>query len=246
MNILGLDLYTWTLLLLALVVSPILGRREFSSLHRHIAEGRTEKRMEAYDSTWRWQWGITTAFVAGWMLLGRGLAEIGLTFEPARWELLVIGLAAAPVVALVVYSSRIASNPEQLDRTREQLGTLAAVAPHSAAEMRRFTWVSITAGICEEVLYRGLLLTSLAAAFGTWPAAVLSSVVFGIGHSYQGVAGGIKTAVIGLVMAVVVVTSGSLFAAILLHIVLDITQGRILHAAVNSGGEIVSTEPSPA
>lgn len=246
MNILGLDLYTWALLILSLVVGPIFGRREFLSLQRHIAEGRTEKRMEAYDSTWRWQWGITTALVAVWLLLGRGLAEIGLTFRPARWELLVIGLAAATVVALLVYSSRIASSPDQLDRTREQLGSLVAVAPHSAAEMRRFTWVSITAGICEEVLYRGLLLTSLAAVFGTWPAVVLSSVVFGVGHSYQGVAGGIKTAVIGLVLAVVVATSGSLFAAILLHIVLDITQGRIMHAAVNSGGGSVETRLHPA
>lgn len=246
MNILGIDLFTWTLLTLFLVVGPILGRRKFLSLQRHLAEGRTQKRMQIYDNNLRWQWGTTAALVAVWLLLGRGLAEIGFTFRPARWELLVIGLAAATIVALVAYSSRIVSNRGQLEQAREELGDLAAVAPHSAAEMRRFTWVSITAGICEELLYRGLLMTSLAAAFGTWPAVFLSSVVFGIGHSYQGLVGGIKTAAIGLVLAVVVVTSGSLFAAILLHIVFDVTQGRIMHAAVNSGRESVETGLHPA
>lgn len=53
--------------------------------------------------------------------------------------------------------------------------------------------VCITAGICEEVVYRGFLMQY----FHTLPfhlslawAMVASSVIFGIAHLYQGVAGG--------------------------------------------------------
>ena len=42
--------------------------------------------------------------------------------------------------------------------------------------------VSITAGVCEELLYRGFLMAHLASFFGTWPA-VLSSLAFGIVHA---------------------------------------------------------------
>ena len=45
---------------------------------------------------------------------------------------------------------------------------------------------------------------------GTWPAVALSSLIFGLGHAYQGPAGMGKTGLVGLVMALLTVASGSL------------------------------------
>ncbi len=116
------------------------------------------------------------------------------------------------------------------------------MAPQSANEMRLFAAVAVTAGVCEEILYRGVLLAVLTPLVGTWPAVALSTAVFGLGHTYQGVAGIGKTALVGRVMAMLTVFSGSLFVAILLHAVVDLTSGRTMAAAKRDVTRLPETE----
>ena len=99
-------------------------------------------------------------------------------------------------------------------------------------ENRWFDMASITAGVCEEILYRGLLLATLVSLVGTWPAVAISSLIFGLGHAYQGVSGIVKTGLVGLILALLTVFSGSLFIAIVLHAVVDLTSGRIMGRAL--------------
>ena len=72
----------------------------------------------------------------------------------------------------------------------------------------------------------------IAAHTGPWIALVSTSLVFGLGHAYQGPGGVLRTGVVGLVMGLLVLSTGSLLPAMLVHAVLDITSGRILSAAV--------------
>jgi len=95
-----------------------------------------------------------------------------------------------------------------------------------------FDMVSITAGVCEEILYRGLLLATLVSLVGTWPAVAITSLIFGLGHAYQGISGIAKTGLAGLVLALLTVFSGSLFIAIVLHAVGDLASGRIMGKAL--------------
>jgi CAAX protease family protein len=102
---------------------------------------------------------------------------------------------------------------------------LAFLLP-STREERRWWWlVCITAGICEEVVYRGFLLHYLHVlpfhlSF-TW-ALVVSSLIFGIAHLYQGVMGAVQTAVIGAVLGAMFLASGTLWLPIVVHAVLDL------------------------
>jgi membrane protease YdiL (CAAX protease family) len=100
----------------------------------------------------------------------------------------------------------------------------------------------VSAGICEELIYRGFLLGVLSALGGAWLGVLISSLIFGLAHSYQGPAGIAKTAGVGLVMAGLTVLTGSLWAAIFLHIVIDITSGliaqRVVYVAARSLGEV--------
>ena len=102
---------------------------------------------------------------------------------------------------------------------------LAFLLPSSIRERRWWWLVCITAGICEEVVYRGFLLHYLHMMPWhlslTW-ALVVSSVIFGIGHLYQGVAGAIQTAVIGFLFGALFVMTGSLLLPIVLHAVMDL------------------------
>ena len=101
---------------------------------------------------------------------------------------------------------------------------LAFLLP-STAEERRWWWlVCITAGICEEVVYRGFLLHYFHVPLHlnlTW-ALVVASVIFGIGHLYQGIAGAVQTVVIGFVLGILFLLTGNLLLPIVVHAVMDL------------------------
>jgi membrane protease YdiL (CAAX protease family) len=100
-----------------------------------------------------------------------------------------------------------------------------AVLPRTATERRLFTVVGVTAGICEEWLYRGFFLAVVAAVGGGLPTGVLvvvAAVAFGLAHAYQGPAGIVTTGLLGGVMAAIYLQTGSLLLPVLLHAVIDL------------------------
>jgi membrane protease YdiL (CAAX protease family) len=83
----------------------------------------------------------------------------------------------------------------------------------------------VTAGICEEWLFRGYLLALLEPTTGTAAAVGISAALFGLAHAYQGVGGILKTGVVGLVMGGLAWATGSIWAPILIHAAADWIQG---------------------
>jgi len=86
----------------------------------------------------------------------------------------------------------------------------------------------IGAAICEEIVFRGFLIGRLEAAFGgaarftTAAAVLLSSVLFGFAHTYQGPTGVLITGVLGLIFACVYAYGGrNLWLNIVVHGVYD-------------------------
>ena len=97
--------------------------------------------------------------------------------------------------------------------------------PRSKLEFWLFAAISISAGICEEILFRGFFLRYL--ADGPWHlslggALVGSSVVFGLAHAGQGIKQLLLTPVIGLVLGLLYIGTGSLWLPIILHACLDL------------------------
>ena len=110
---------------------------------------------------------------------------------------------------------------------RAEFRSLRAMLPDNDRETRWFNGLSVTAGICEEIIYRGFLIAYFTAFTGLIPALLLSSFVFGLAHAYQGWRGIVKVSVVGLAMGGVYLLTGSLWAPIVLHAVLDVTSGII-------------------
>jgi membrane protease YdiL (CAAX protease family) len=61
-----------------------------------------------------------------------------------------------------------------------------------------------------------------------WGAVIVSSLIFGLGHEYQGVAGIMRTGLVGLLFAVLYVSSGSIWIPIIGHVLFDILQGKTI------------------
>ncbi len=88
-------------------------------------------------------------------------------------------------------------------------------APDSAARYAIYIFtIAVSAGICEEVLFRGAIMPSLE-RHGLFPALLFSAMLFALMHmSFLNL---FSTFVLGLILGLVVIKTGSLFAGILYH-----------------------------
>jgi len=77
------------------------------------------------------------------------------------------------------------------------------LAPEGATEILLWIAVSLTAGICEETIFRGYLQKQLIAWTGNAPAGVvLSAAAFGVGHIYQGAKATVVIGAYGLLFGI--------------------------------------------
>jgi membrane protease YdiL (CAAX protease family) len=118
----------------------------------------------------------------------------------------------------------------EADRSKQiaALGDLAHLLPRTGRDFRYFVALSITAGIAEEILYRGFALWYLQLYLPLWAAVLVSSTAFGLGHSYQGIAGVLRTGLAGLAFAILYLVTGSIWLPIAAHIAVDILQGAAI------------------
>jgi membrane protease YdiL (CAAX protease family) len=110
------------------------------------------------------------------------------------------------------------------DYTREHITRLQVIASELAGGLP-VTGIAATmffVGVYEELTARGFLLARcLTALDGVWAPVLLSSILFGLGHAYQGWIGVAQTAVMGAILAAYTVHWGTLWPAILAHALLN-------------------------
>jgi membrane protease YdiL (CAAX protease family) len=97
--------------------------------------------------------------------------------------------------------------------------------PTNRRERRWWVFVALTAGICEEILFRGFLLHYLHTspwALSLTSALLLSPVIFGLQHLYQKAAGAVTSAVAGAIFGLLFLLTGNLLFPIAFHAALDL------------------------
>jgi len=203
-----------------------------------IAAGVPNARTNAYRRTTIGQWAISILTLGGWAIAGRSWTALGV-LPVGGWRLSVAGGFIAMAVAFGIMQMRavrrIAASPEQRDKHRGAFGKVAFLLPGTPDEYRGFLLLSVTAGICEEMMVRGYLTWVFAAYVGVGAAVVLASIAFGVAHLYQGWTGVLKTGIVGIVMGGIVLASGWLLPAMLLHALIDVTSGMLAYAVLRDG-----------
>lgn len=152
-----------------------------------------------------------TALVAGW----QGLAAGDLGWRTgARTPMVAWSLAAAVAGLLLAWAgSRILRRFEMAESP-----LTLYLLPRTRSERWGFVLLALAAALCEEYLYRGFALHVLEAWTGDpWPAVAITSVSFGLAHGYQRVAGMVRASLLGAILAIPVVATGSLFPAVAAH-----------------------------
>ena len=108
----------------------------------------------------------------------------------------------------------------------EQAASISPLLPRGPAEILLWVLVSITAGICEEVVFRGYFLRQFTAFTRNRGAGLaLQAALFGIAHGYQGTAACARIACYGLIFGGMALWRGSLRPGIFAHAGSDILSG---------------------
>jgi membrane protease YdiL (CAAX protease family) len=222
-------------------VQPFVGRRRYRRLLERVGRDPLA-RLAHYRRGIRFEW--SAAALVGLVAL---LAHSRLpALWPAAAEPAVAGQVPGIAVALVLVTAVYRFGGRGTRRALAvQLRPVAALLPRTAAERRAFAGLALTAGVCEELLYRGFGLAALRwAAPGAGSAVLIavSAAAFGLAHLYQGPAGVALTGLAGAYFAWIAIATGSLVPAMVLHALLDL---RILALPLDAV-PVVTAPAAPA
>jgi membrane protease YdiL (CAAX protease family) len=203
---------------LALVL-PVVGRGRYRAM-QETADGMPVPRSAAYRSSINRQWAMVVLALAVLLVAGAPLSDLGLRPSGRLLSQLLPGL-----VLLVVLGGGLAVALRVWPTARARvLRPVAALLPVTASERRLFVAVAITAGIAEEIVFRGFVLVYLTdiADVPLGPALLLSAVLFGLAHAYQGAVGVLLTGLAGYWLAGLYVLTGSLLLPAVVHALVDL------------------------
>ena len=236
------------LFLVLAVAHPVAGYLSFQRLLRRVEAGEHVSRSMIYDSTIVGQWFLFGLTVVIWAGAGRDWAWLGLDGPLDGRFFAGVILALIAIGLLVLQVKQIANaTTDELEHTRSQLGKLEFIIPRNRGELRHFYRLSLTAGIVEEVLWRGFMIWYLNQFMPLWAAATLSTIGFAAAHAYQGAANVPRITLVGAVFAGLYLLTGSVWVSIVLHAAVDILQGRTAYEVLHrlepdaDNGDTVST-----
>jgi len=213
------DLIAWSL-------AAVLAANSVRAVVVHRPPGATN-RVAAYRKVMARDWAFTTAVAAWWVLSGWSARRVYVGAPQDGWGFtLTTAVELAVLLALsVVFIRRHATDPRLQARATRLFRYAAAVLPRTRDEQVTFVGVALTAGVCEEVVFRGFLLAWL----NTGPlhlslgvAVALTAVTFGLAHTYQGPLGILTTAIAGVVFANLATTTHSLLLPVMVHALVDL------------------------
>jgi membrane protease YdiL (CAAX protease family) len=228
--------HSWPAGALALVVAvvyPLVGLWRYKKIERLPDPLPPGMRVRFYRNIILSQW--TLIALTAWVLASgqRGLADVGESLgRNARLTLTTAGTLLLAFAAVSTFTLRQLARA-RADELPPHARRAGRILPRTRTERRWFLGVALTAGVCEEILYRGYLPWFLASFFGhVLLGFALATLAFGLGHAYQGRSGVIVTAVLGTFLSVVVLVTGSLVPGQVLHIALDLVNGIALGTAM--------------
>jgi len=214
----------WLIFFVLGVLLPWRGRARMKKLLA-MAQVTSMERLVLYASTVAFQW-IAVA-VVGWRVWAHSYtaAQLGLALHDRTLIVTAAICGAAAIATLQWLNLRRVGRVPINSRGRLQ-AVAERILPQSSIELLPYLALAITAGLCEEFLYRGFAMAALTqAGLRPWLVVLASSVLFGLAHSYQGRGGMVMTFLVGLLLGWSRLAYGSLVPAILWHTAVDVVAG---------------------
>lgn len=122
------------------------------------------------------------------------------------------------------FSNKIRTKLIQAKESQLNTVSFSDIIPVTSKEKHLWNYVSLTAGVTEEIIYRGFLMFAFSYIFpdlSIWLVLIFSSLLFGLAHTYQGFSGVIRTTIVGMLFAGLYIVLGSILPLIVLHFLID-------------------------
>lgn len=195
---------------------------------------------------------VLAANLTGMTAYDLGIAPVGITLKHYNSWLTASTLGISGVLLMLVLYQMVCylvsedyrkQVVDTLNRQKAKESHYARVLseimlPKSSREKQWFTVLSVAAGTCEELIYRGFLFYLFSNIFTELPVGlfpILGGAVFGIAHSYQGVMGCFKTGLLGILFGALYVATGSLLPGMLLHFMVDFSSNFLFQTETEEG-----------
>jgi membrane protease YdiL (CAAX protease family) len=191
-----------------------------------------------YLSTMAWQYAVLVYIYFGVRRRGGGLRDlIGGRWQDFEDFLVDVGLAllfwivSGLILAGLLYSMGF-SDPDKLQEARK---ALVPLFPQGALQSALWVGVAVTAGFCEEIVFRGYLQRQIAAITGNITLAIVAqAVLFGAGHVYQGPERMLVIAVWGAMFGLLALWRKSLRPGMMAHAFHNTLVGLVGRSIVNA------------
>lgn len=170
---------------------------------------------------WEWSWVVVLILIV--YPIPEPLSWLGLIMPNQIGWIILLALLIGVVLSIVL----LRRSPRAMAAMQRSLQTTSILLPTTAPERKWFAISAVTAGICEELLYRGFLMSYIPTIFPMFARqfvmiSIISGLVYGLSRAYLGLRGITQTALTGFSFAIVYFLSGSLIPAMVVHILVEL------------------------
>jgi membrane protease YdiL (CAAX protease family) len=182
-------------------------------------------RLRIYERTILVEWLVLALVIVGVRLHGSPLTVVfGERWRSLRQVFTDVGIALVFLIVSIMVLSVLGGHNKGPD------ASTAFLFPHGRAETSMWILLSLTAGICEEGLYRGYLQRQFMAF--TKSAAIgiaLSAAAFGAAHAYQGWRHAVQISMLGAMLGVLAYWRKTVRPGMISHAAQDILAIFVRH-----------------
>jgi uncharacterized protein len=232
-----MEFWFWLLVIFTLLYEPIIGYFDFKKFKVNVIKNKNAK-LKYYTNTIIGLWVPTIIIILLVVFTELTLKNIGLAIPQINADTLgplvtysVFTVALLYLFGVLYYSigyhfsDKIRTKLSQAKEKERENVVFSELLPITNKEKKIWNYVALTAGVTEEIIYRGFLIFALAYLFpnfSIWLIIALSSLLFGLAHTYQGFTlGVIRTTIFGLLFSILYIGLGSILPLIILHFLID-------------------------
>jgi len=230
----GLSFAEWVLLLVIVIGLPIECEIALRIYKPRILAGGARTRFYTYIYSVFSLWVFAMAILVVWSFGPRDWAELGFQFTLGTPVLITCAICIFIIGYFGLQLYQIHTSPDVRAQYRKALAAAGGThyfMPQTQTEYRTFALLGVTAGITEEIIFRGFLIWAFATIMPEWAAAITALAIFVFVHRYQGLQSLLPVTFAGGVMTALYLASGSLYPVIALHIAVDVLNSAVVWRA---------------
>ncbi|MED4041255.1 CPBP family intramembrane glutamic endopeptidase [Niallia taxi] len=232
-----MEIFLWIMIVFVLIYEPIYGYYDFQKFKVNVTTN-PHAREKYYINSIVGLWAPTLYIILLVLFTELTFNQIGFTLPYINTNVFgpiitytVFALTGIYILAILYYmigyhvSINIRKKLIEAKNREKEKSEYLAIMPVSKREKKLWNYVSITAGLTEEIIYRGFLIFAFSYFFpnlSVWFVVIFASLLFGLAHTYQGLLSGVlRTSIVGLIFSVLYMGLNSIIPLILLHFLID-------------------------